>query len=361
MPASAEEVREATEDGVAISHGWGPVEVRAGEDGRVREVVFRRCVRVFDDEGRFAPVYDDAGAPHGGGGPRHLLDRARASRGGACSREPRLRWGAAAPPRPDAKTYQTAEPDIFVGGRRLYGPQVCHRRHRGGGHEAAVSLHRYVQGATLTIGRNPARLPRARQGRGRTSQATTPRAASNRPPKRISGATRRPSGPTPVPLREGAGQKPETARCLGCGASVVDENKCIGCGLCTTKCAFDAIHLHREHPEASTMIKVREDKLPAQSASTRSSGPSRSSSARSRFPRRGMQIWYTSRRPVRAARIGEGGGVHELGIVFHIIKSVEDIAAEARIGRVSGGDARARRGVGHHPALPRGLLALGRA
>ena len=45
----------------------------------------------------------------------------------------------------------------------------------------------------------------------------------------------------------------ETARCLGCGASVVDENRCIGCGVCTTKCGFDAIHLHREHPEASIM------------------------------------------------------------------------------------------------------------
>ena len=31
----------------------------------------------------------------------------------------------------------------------------------------------------------------------------------------------------------------ETARCLGCGASIVEPNKCIGCGLCTTKCAFD--------------------------------------------------------------------------------------------------------------------------
>lgn len=40
--------------------------------------------------------------------------------------------------------------------------------------------------------------------------------------------------------------KIETARCLGCGASVVDPNKCIGCGVCTTKCEFDAIHLHRE-------------------------------------------------------------------------------------------------------------------
>jgi len=42
----------------------------------------------------------------------------------------------------------------------------------------------------------------------------------------------------------------------------VDENRCIGCGVCTTKCAFDAIHLHREHPEASHMVPS-EDKFSA--------------------------------------------------------------------------------------------------
>ena len=52
----------------------------------------------------------------------------------------------------------------------------------------------------------------------------------------------------------------ETARCLSCGASIVDENKCVGCGVCTTKCEFDAIHLFRDNPECSTMRRS-EDKL----------------------------------------------------------------------------------------------------
>ena len=39
--------------------------------------------------------------------------------------------------------------------------------------------------------------------------------------------------------------KKETARCLGCGASFVDPNKCLGCGVCTTRCKFDAIHLRK--------------------------------------------------------------------------------------------------------------------
>ena len=37
----------------------------------------------------------------------------------------------------------------------------------------------------------------------------------------------------------------ECARCLGCGATKVDSYLCIGCGLCTTKCKFDAIHLKK--------------------------------------------------------------------------------------------------------------------
>ena len=54
--------------------------------------------------------------------------------------------------------------------------------------------------------------------------------------------------------------KKETARCLGCGATIVDQTRCLGCGVCTTKCEFDAIHLHRDRPECTNMVKA-EDKF----------------------------------------------------------------------------------------------------
>ena len=54
----------------------------------------------------------------------------------------------------------------------------------------------------------------------------------------------------------------EASRCLSCGRSVVDPNKCIGCGICTTKCEFDAIHLKRVRPQNSKMIPA-EDKFKA--------------------------------------------------------------------------------------------------
>jgi NAD-dependent dihydropyrimidine dehydrogenase PreA subunit len=41
--------------------------------------------------------------------------------------------------------------------------------------------------------------------------------------------------------------KQETKRCLGCGAVVVDEYQCVGCGQCTIKCKFGAITLERRY------------------------------------------------------------------------------------------------------------------
>jgi len=56
----------------------------------------------------------------------------------------------------------------------------------------------------------------------------------------------------------------ECARCLGCGATKVDSYLCIGCGLCTTKCKFDAIHLKKVRdwhaaPFEAMPIKVAEN------------------------------------------------------------------------------------------------------
>ena len=43
---------------------------------------------------------------------------------------------------------------------------------------------------------------------------------------------------------------------------IIHKQKCIGCGICTTKCEFDAIHLKRNRPQNSKMIPA-EDKFKA--------------------------------------------------------------------------------------------------
>lgn len=35
---------------------------------------------------------------------------------------------------------------------------------------------------------------------------------------------------------------------------MVDTNRCLGCGVCTTRCRFDAIHLSRDLPECSDLV-----------------------------------------------------------------------------------------------------------
>ena len=258
MPASDEEVAEAREDGVDIRCGWGPKEVLTNEAGAVRGIVFKRCTRVFGDDGRFAPEYDEndlvaiecdqvvfaIGQSIEWG---NLLEGSAVELGRG--------QGAVA----DPQTYQTAEPDIFVGGDVYTGPKFAIDA-IAAGHEAAVSIHRFVQHGTLTIGRNQRKYVELNKDDADLSSYDT--AQREVPAAKDAAAAKA------APFREYAQTlteeqvRAETARCLGCGASVVDPNKCIGCGLCTTKCAFDAIHLTRERPECSNMVKY-EKKVPS--------------------------------------------------------------------------------------------------
>ncbi|MEY8437592.1 FAD-dependent oxidoreductase [Atopobiaceae bacterium 24-176] len=258
MPASDEELEEAAEDGVTVTCGWGPAEVRVGDDGSVSSVVFKRCVRVFDDEGRFSPAYDKADTQEV---PCDTLvfSIGQAVEWGALLEGSAVELGRGGSPVVDPVTYQTAEPDVFCGGDVVTGPRFAIDA-IAQGHEAAVSIHRYVHpGSSLTVGRNPrfyVELDKDDAVLPSYDTSSRQRPATDRAKEKAE------------PFREYAGRlteeqvRTETARCLSCGASWVDPNQCIGCGLCTTRCEFDAIHLVRDHPEASTMVRS-EDKLKA--------------------------------------------------------------------------------------------------
>ena len=255
MPASNEEIEEALEEGIELNCGWGPKEVLE-EDGHVSGVVFKKCTRVFDAQGRFSPEYDEndtvtvpcrhvifsVGQAIDWG---HMLDNLHV--------ELRPNGSALA----NKLTYQTSEPDIFVGGDVYTGPKFAIDA-IAAGREGAVSLHRYVhEHCTLTIGRNRREFIEL----DKTNIKVEAYDSSSRqiPPK----ADVKEQAKTFRDLSQSLTEeqvKKETSRCLSCGASVVDPNKCIGCGICTTKCMFDAIHLHREIPGASVM-HASEDKL----------------------------------------------------------------------------------------------------
>lgn len=253
MPASPSERAEAREDGVVLNPGWGPKEVLTA-DGKVTGIIFKKCTSVFDAEHRFAPTYDEE--------QLLTLDAdmvifaiGQAIQNGALFEGSKVEFGRGNSPVADKLTLQSAQEDIFVGGDCLTGPKFAIDA-IATGKEAAESLHRFVQHGHMTIGRN--RRDFIELNKDDISVESYDNSSRQEPePVKGGDAFSEYHGT----LTEEQVRK-ETARCLSCGASVVDENRCIGCGLCTTKCAFDAIHLYREHPECSTMVKA-EDKVGA--------------------------------------------------------------------------------------------------
>ena len=255
MPAADDEVEEAEAEGIAVNCGWGPKEIVV-ENGKVKALVLKKCTRVFDENHRFSPVYDE-NETLTINCENVLLSVGQSILWGDLLKGSKVALGRGNGAVADAVTYQTAEPDIFVGGDVYTGPKFAIDA-IAAGKEGAVSIHRFVHpNCSMTIGRNRRTFVELdKQNIAVSGYDTTPRQI----PGHKEGAEAAKSfRDNRLPFTEEQ-VRAETARCLGCGASVVDPNKCIGCGVCTTKCAFDAIKLYRERPECSKMV-VSEDKV----------------------------------------------------------------------------------------------------
>ena len=251
MPALPEEIREAEEEHVAIHNGYGPKEILV-KDGRAVGVVFKKCLRVFDENHRFAPQYDEndtitVETDH------VLLSIGQSIQWG------NLLAGTAVVTRhngtveADPFTYQTAEPDIFAGGDVYTGPRFAIDA-IAAGKEGAISIHRFVQpGQSLTYGRD-------RRQYHSFDKENVVLESFDRMPRQKAGHSNRKEhsfGDNRLTFTEEQ-MKKETQRCLGCGAVQVDEYMCVGCGQCTTKCKFGAISLTRKYNEFAPVF----EKLP---------------------------------------------------------------------------------------------------
>ena len=254
MPAAKDEIEEALEENISINNGWGPKEIIT-ENGRVKAVVLKKCTSVFNAEKRFAPVYDENDTI------TIECDNVLLSIGqqiiwGNLLAGTKVELNKNGTAKADPVTYQTAEPDIFVGGDVYTGPRFAIDA-IAAGKEGCVSIHRFVhKGHSLTLARDLRHFIELDKNNLDIEEYDN---AKRQRPGRKSGD----AASTYRDLREIFTEeqlKTEASRCLGCGATVVDPNKCIGCGLCTTKCEFDAIHLSRDLPDASRMTKS-EDKL----------------------------------------------------------------------------------------------------
>jgi len=239
MPASPDEVEEAEQEGIHVHNSWGPANIIV-EDGRVKGVKFRRCTAVFDQNHRFAPVYDDNDAIEVKA-DWVLLSIGQSIEWGSLLSGTTVELNRNGTIKADSFTYQTAEPDIFAGGDAFTGPKFAIDA-IAAGKQGAISIHRFVQpGQSLVLGRD------RREYKALDKEAlelnSYDRMPRQQPPHTAAARS----------FADGRGTfteeqvRKETERCLGCGAVVVDEFLCVGCGQCTTKCKFDAISLTRRY------------------------------------------------------------------------------------------------------------------
>ena len=255
MPALEEEIEEAESENVIINNGYGPKRIIV-KDGKVVGIEFKKCVSVFNEEGKFAPKYDENDAI------TVEADYVLVSIG------QRIEWGKLLEGT-NVKLnknntvsvdefYVTGESNIIAGGDCVTGPKFAIDA-IASGKEGAISIHRAVwPGQTQKYGRDRRKY-----------------ISLDKDNLEISGYDNV-KRQRPLSIKENHGtfkdtratfteeqMKLETSRCLGCGAAKVDTYMCIGCGKCTTKCKFDAIKLVRN--EKTVEGKVYE-KLPIEMA-----------------------------------------------------------------------------------------------
>ena len=239
MPAAEDEIEETLEENIAINCGWGPKEIIA-ESGRVTGVLFKKCIRVKDEEGRFSPRFDEAEtmlvqADH------VLTAIGQSIQWGGLLEGTGVKRNRNSTVEADSFTYATAERDVFAGGDVCTGPLFAIDA-IAAGKQGAESLHRAVwEGHDLILGRDRLEyhyLDKNNMVIG--DYDSTPR---QKPAYDAKKAFTFQDGRELFTEEQ---VKREAARCLKCGAARVDQNVCIGCGLCTAHCKFDAIHLDKK-------------------------------------------------------------------------------------------------------------------
>ncbi|HET9836642.1 MAG TPA: FAD-dependent oxidoreductase [Candidatus Angelobacter sp.] len=232
MPADTVEIREGDEEGVQRLNGWGPVEIERRPDGSVAGVVFRKCTRVYDENRRFAPLYDDSArmtVPCDtvllAVGQSTMLDFLKD--GGQEIEMMRPGW-----PKVDPLTLRTTTPGVFVAGDLAHGTRLVIDA-VASGKAAARAIYESLTGRKLTAekiaGHRVLELYRRERGYEAIRRQEIP---TSHPEQRLihpevcveTGYTRE------LAMRE-------ASRCLDCGvAPIFDGTRCVLCGGCVDVC-----------------------------------------------------------------------------------------------------------------------------
>jgi NADPH-dependent glutamate synthase beta subunit-like oxidoreductase len=232
MPAWKGEVDEAEHEGIVVDNGWGPKEI-VGHDGIVTGLKVRRCLNVFDENGRFNPAFSDE---------EKIIPCDSVVL--AIGQQADLSFlsgeeGVQVTPRGILKideNLMTTAPGVFAGGDVAFGPRVLVEA-VANGHKAARSIHVFLSGKTKKTMLSRFRiLPNWEMPRGflSTPRQTMPVLPANR---RI--------GIAEVELGFDEEQgRAEGLRCLNCQVNTIfDGSKCILCAGCVDICPESCLRL----------------------------------------------------------------------------------------------------------------------
>jgi NADPH-dependent glutamate synthase beta subunit-like oxidoreductase len=232
MPADTLEIREGDEEGIGRLNGWGPVEISRESGGAVTGVVFRRCTRVYDEQRRFAPVFDDSQRQSvecdtvllAAG---QTTDLTFLEDGGEDVEELRPGW-----PKIDPETLETTAPGVFVAGDLAHGTKLLIDA-VASGKRSARSVYRHVTGREIRPEMVEAHIPIERHRRESGYEALrrfdVPMLS---PEERLA----RPSALVEVGYSKEQARR-EASRCLDCGVTpVFDGERCVLCGGCVDVC-----------------------------------------------------------------------------------------------------------------------------
>jgi len=242
MPALDEEIEESLAEDISINNSWGPKKIIV-KNGHVIGLEFKKCISVFDENKRFNPKFDENQTKIVKA-DNVLISAGQGIDWGGLLKDSKIELNPNNTIKADIVTLQTGEPDVFAGGDSLIGPRFAIDA-IALGKEGAISIHRYVHpGQSLTIGRIK------REYRAFDKGNLELEGYDHLPRQKVSHIEENNSKETFKDLRGTFTEdqmKKETERCLGCGATVVDQYLCVGCGVCTTKCKYDAIKLVRRY------------------------------------------------------------------------------------------------------------------
>jgi ferredoxin len=239
MPADTVEIREGDEEGIERLSGWGPVAIQRDDRGSVIGLEIKRCLRVYDEQRRFSPKFDDD--------DRQVLkcdtvliaagqapDLAFLEQGGSDVEQFRPGW-----PKVDAATLASSAKGVFVAGDLAYGPRLLIDA-VASGKKAARSVYQYVTGRTLhpeTL-MSFVQLDRYYRERG-YELIRRVELPSLEPEERL----KDPKASVEKRLSQQEAMR-EASRCLDCGVTpVFDGSRCILCGGCADVCPTQCLKI----------------------------------------------------------------------------------------------------------------------